>query len=587
MLKAWELCYYLGVAPLTINTSPERPIRLRTINAQPENPLRCPLCGRLCHPQLFGFSDRTDARVAEILQALHPDWHPTAGACPDCVYEAARQATAQRSTVSLHELLHLPYPAYLPQGGTLLPAPERLCANPRYAGRGVTLAFLDSGFYPHPDLTRPRDRIARHIDATESVPVERAFLKSPQIENWHGTMTSCVGAGNGFMSEGLYQGLASEARVVLIKTGSPRTRRIHDRDIARALEWVIANCARERIRVINISLGGDRAPAGTLTELDRLVEEATDLGVVVVAAAGNGGAQTIHSPAHAPSAIAVGGLDDRNTLDRVHWKLYPSDFGPGADGSAKPEVIAPARWVPAPMLLTTDTHQEGMFLWRLIQLGEKQFAAALDEPMAREYFKLRTRRLPIAEIRSLIRGRMLDQKFIHAHYQHVDGTSFAAPIVASLVAQMLEANPALTPAQVKTILMATADRVSGAPVESQGHGAINASLAVAAALRTPHAPLAGLPVSPAISAWVVSFLYHDHDARAVSLVGSFNQWKPDEHVMHAIRPGVWQVNIQPPPPGSYPYKFLIDQTRWTRDPENPAVVDDGYGAYHSLLHILL
>ena len=170
---------------------------------------------------------------------------------------------------------------------------------------------------------------------------------------------------------------------------------------------------------------------------------------------------------------------------------------------------------------------------------------------------------------------------------YLSGTSMAAPVVAGAAAVLLQANPALTPAQVKTILMATADRVSGAPVESQGHGAINASLAVAAALRTPHAPLAGLPVSPAISAWVVSFLYHDHDARAVSLVGSFNQWKPDEHVMHAIRPGVWQVNIQPPPPGSYPYKFLIDQTRWTRDPENPAVVDDGYGAYHSLLHILL
>jgi len=332
------------------------------------------------------------------------------------VFEAAQQATAQRSPVSLHELLQLPYPAYLPQGARLMATPERLCAHARYAGRGITIAFLDSGFYPHPDLTRPRDRIARYIDATESTPVERQFVKTPQIENWHGTMSSCVGAGNGFMSDALYRGLSHEARVVLIKTGSPRTRRIHDRDIARAMDWVIANHARERIRVVNISLGGGRAPAGTLTELDQLVEEATRMGIVVVAAAGNGGGQVVHSPAHAPSAIAVGGLDDQNSLERSHWKLYSSDFGAGADGSPKPELIAPARWVPAPMLLTTDTHQEGMFLWQLMQQNDRQFAAAMEEPLAREYFKQPIRRLPSAEIRSLIRKRMVEQKFIHAHH---------------------------------------------------------------------------------------------------------------------------------------------------------------------------
>jgi len=57
--------------------------------------------------------------------------------------------------------------------------------------------------------------------------------------------------------------------------------------------------------------------------------------------------------------------------------------------------------------------------------------------------------------------------------------------------------------------------------------------------------------------------------------------------MHALRPGVWHVTIQPPAPGKYPYKFLIDQSGWIRDPENPAVVEDGYGGYHSLLHIPL
>jgi hypothetical protein len=63
---------------------------------------------------------------------------------------------------------------------------------------------------------------------------------------------------------------------------------------------------------------------------------------------------------------------------------------------------------------------------------------------------------------------MNEQKFIHPHYQHVDGTSMAAPIVSGVVAQMLEANPSLTPAQIKEILMVTADPLNDAPAEGAG-----------------------------------------------------------------------------------------------------------------------
>lgn len=44
-------------------------------------------------------------------------------------------------------------------GSHVLSTPLRLDAVQRYTGKGVTIAFLDSGFYPHPDLTKPVDRI--------------------------------------------------------------------------------------------------------------------------------------------------------------------------------------------------------------------------------------------------------------------------------------------------------------------------------------------------------------------------------------------------------------------------------------------
>lgn len=46
------------------------------------------------------------------------------------------------------------------------PIAERLHADLSYVGRGVTVAFLDSGFYGHPDLTTPRDRTSPTTTST-------------------------------------------------------------------------------------------------------------------------------------------------------------------------------------------------------------------------------------------------------------------------------------------------------------------------------------------------------------------------------------------------------------------------------------
>jgi serine protease AprX len=180
---------------------------------------------------------------------------------------------------------------------------------------------------------------------------------------------------------------------------------------------------------------------------------------------------------------------------------------------------------------------------------------------------------------------MNEQKFIHPHYQHVDGTSMAAPIVSGVVAQMLEANPSLTPAQVKEILMVTADPLNDAPAERQGAGAINAGRAVAAALRMSGGILQGIPISPHISRKEISFYYYDPAARTVALIGTFNDWQTNEAEMFQIRPGLWEGVLEVPARGTYRYKFLIDRTRWINDPENPLRIEDGFGGFNSLITI--
>ena len=46
----------------------------------------------------------------------------------------------------------------------VLPTPLRLNSDPRYSGKGICIAFLDGGFYPHPDIMRPHRRVVAYKD---------------------------------------------------------------------------------------------------------------------------------------------------------------------------------------------------------------------------------------------------------------------------------------------------------------------------------------------------------------------------------------------------------------------------------------
>src|SRR5947209_2417473 len=76
----------------------------------------------------------------------------------------------------------------------VIPTHERLNADEKLTGKGVTVAFLDSGFYPHADLTTPARRVLAFKDITgEQSSLDNASARSWQ---WHGTQTSVVAAGS-------------------------------------------------------------------------------------------------------------------------------------------------------------------------------------------------------------------------------------------------------------------------------------------------------------------------------------------------------------------------------------------------------
>lgn len=460
----------------------------------------------------------------------------------------------------------------------VIPTAEKLNANPNFTGKGITIAFLDSGFYPHPDFV---DRIIKFHDVTG----EERSLKSikPKGYHWHGTQTVTACAGNGSLSDGIYKGLASEAKLVLVKVSNNGS--IPDKNIEKGLKWVLSNREKYKIRIVNLSLGGDMDAPTNKSKINQLAEELVKLGVVVTVAAGNTDESNSIPPASAPSVITVGGYSDENNFDSENHELYHSNFGKTADGLIKPEIIAPAMFVAAPILPETEDYEIAETLSMLEDAPDYAFQVFLEEYWQKAGLSSDIISFETEKARKLVEYALHRQKVVATHYQHVDGTSFAAPITASVVAQMLEANPNLTPAIVKNILISTASRLSGFSAIRQGFGVLNAKLAIEEAVKETHFFNHETLTPPRIEGEKIVFYYHDDNAQTVHLSGDFNNWDSTENQFVKNGDGLWHTEISNLPSGKYRYKFVIDGINWKEDTSNGMKEEDNFGGFNSILII--
>lgn len=442
------------------------------------------------------------------------------------------------------------------QVSDVLPTPARLYADERFTGKGITIALVDAGFYPIDDLVKPENRIRAWVDANENPPRVLQFGRDEfptwsgyndnAARHWHGLMTSSVAAGNGYLSEGKFRGAASQADLVLVRTTRPEVG-IPNENIERALQWIHASAHDYNIRVVSISVSGDPVSPLLGNPIDEAVRALVKLGVVVVVAAGNEDEWRLTPPATAPEALTIGGVDDHNNFNPADVELWHSNYGESNRKLPKPELVAPSIWVAAPIL----PHSE--------------IAALAQEWFANEDLE-----------------KIVEQKLITPFYQHVEGTSFAAPMVAGTAACMLQANPALSPFDVRRILIATATPIENADPARQGAGALDAGAAVTMALaHSGHPTIAGMN-SPHIADGRVFFLYRDPLPTRVQVRGDWDHWQNSMDAQQ-VEYGVWLVELPKPPPGFYSYRFLIDETTWIDDPDNEERRVNPYGEYDSIL----
>jgi serine protease AprX len=247
---------------------------------------------------------------------------------------------------------------------------------------------------------------------------------------------------------------------------------------------VIAHRRRYGIRVVNISCGGDYEASYLDDSLSQAAEKATRAGLLVVAGAGNAGHQPGHKvipPASAPSVLTVGGLDDKNHLVRSGHDMYHSSYGPTIDGLQKPEVIAPGIFVAAPILPGTPTAEQAELYARLAAATDTELHEVLGATAGVDPDLDAAAHLEAPLVRQLVAGKIRDNNVISGAYKHVDGTSFAAPIVSSLAAQILEIRPEIQPGPLKLLLIRTARRLPHVDVDRQGWGVVRPRQAIAEA----------------------------------------------------------------------------------------------------------
>jgi serine protease AprX len=310
-----------------------------------------------------------------------------------------------------------------------------LSGTPGYNGDGIGVAVVDSGIAPHTALA---DRVVARVNL---VSWEAPSSGDPF---GHGTHIAGIIAGTTtaakYVTPAYAGGSAPGARLVDVRVlganGSGYTS-----DVIAGIDWTIANRTRYGIRVVNLSLGHAVSEPAAIDPLCRAVQRAAEAGLVVIASAGNYGQTStgapvlggITSPGNSPYAITVGAVDTAGTVDRSddHVAAYSSRGPTAFEFAVKPDVVAPGTRI-------VSLESSGSYLtqtypaWHVAGSGKNA------------YFRL-------------------------------SGTSMATAVVSGGVALLLDANPNLTPGQVKVALQMGATFMADGGLIAAGTGEVNFS----------------------------------------------------------------------------------------------------------------
>ncbi len=321
-------------------------------------------------------------------------------------------------------------------------------------GSGVGVAVLDTGVDgTHAGLSYPGKTVQNvkvlaapdELFGTDLVGSDLLLENLPDTDTTtgHGTHVAGIVAGDG----GTYAGVAPGAKIVGVGVGDG----LSVLWALSGIDWILEHRAQYTIRVVNNSWGTTGAfDAGD--PINVATKAMHDAGITVVFASGNEGSaqDTLNPYSVAPWVIGVAagcklGADPTSSASQCN------------DGRANLLADFSSRGVPNSAVYHPTLTAPGV---HIVSARSKTGTVmnALDLQADATTCAIGT-------------GDVLG-------YTCASGTSMAAPHIAGVVALMLEANPDLTPAQVKDVLRTTARPMPGYAEWEVGAGYVDALAAV-------------------------------------------------------------------------------------------------------------
>ena len=80
----------------------------------------------------------------------------------------------------------------------------------------------------------------------------------------------------------------------------------------------------------------------------------------------------------------------------------------------------------------------------------------------------------------------------------------------------------------------------------------------------------------------VTFTLPRTESATVHVMGDFNDWRP-VHAMERAEDGGWRLTVELERGREYQYRYLLDGTVWTNDPDAERSVANPYGGENSVL----
>ncbi len=301
-------------------------------------------------------------------------------------------------------------------------------------GKGVGVAVIDTGIAGGLADFRRGDGSGSRVVASA---VTNPDATTAEDTYGHGTHVAGLLAGDSSARgsddplRGRYAGTAPDASLISIKASDDHGD-ASVLDVIYGIEFAVEHKDEFNIRVLNLSLESTVAESYRTDPLDAAVEAAWFQGIVVVTAAGNRGSDSDavdYAPGNDPYAISVGAVDDQGTKQtkddlRADW----SSRGTTQDGYAKPDLYAPGARMVSNLAPGSD------------------FTSMCPDCVSGD-----------------------------GQYIRAGGTSMSAPVVAGIVATILEEHPSWTPDQVKGALANNLRSLPGGGHEVDAHAAFKAS----------------------------------------------------------------------------------------------------------------